>query len=172
MTAAVDFLRPESAPRLGWVLLALGALALVVALAFDSRTESAKVEAERLAQARAERDRDALRPVRVVAPSPGMIRLRQAEADARAPWLATLRAIESVAQDPVYLRSLVIEPTTGAVKLDAEAPSFEDALSFAKALDDESALRPALMSSHEQIVDAQTGKSAVRFTVSGRWNSR
>ena len=172
MTAAVDFQRPESPPRLGWVLLALGTLGLFVALAFDSRVEASRVEAERVAQARAARDREALRPARVAAPSLAMIRLRQAEADARAPWLATLRAVESVAQDPVFLRSLVIEPTAGAVKLEAEAPTFADALSFARALDDESALRPALMSSHEQIVDTLTGKSAVRFTVSGRWNSR
>ena len=172
MTAAVDFLRLESAPRLGWVLLALGVVALAAAMAFDGRVEVARVAADRVAQARAEQERDARRPVRAVPPTPAMIRLRQAELDARAPWLATLRVVESVAQDPVYLRSLVIEPATGTVKLEAEAPSFADALALAKSLDDDGMLRPALMSSHEQIVDAQTGKSAVRFNVSGRWNSR
>ena len=169
---AIDFLRPEAAPRLGWALLALGALALGTAMAFEDRMEAERVAAERQEQARAEHERDARRPVRVAAPTPAMIRLRHAEADARAPWLATLRVVEAVARDPVYLRSLVIEPATGSVKLEAEAPTFAEALAFAEALDDDGLLRPALVSSHEQIVDAQTGKSAVRFHVSARWNRR
>ena len=169
---AVDFLRPEPLPRLGWTLLALGALALGAALAFEDRVEAERIAADRLAQARAEHERDARRPVRIAAPTPAMLRLRQAEADARAPWLATLRVVEAGAQDPVYLRSLVIEPAAGAVKLEAEAPTFAEVLAFAKTLDDDGMLRPALLSSHEQIVDAQTGTSAVRFTVSARWNRR
>ena len=169
---AIDFLRPEAAPRLGWVLLALGALALGSAIVFQNRVQAERVAAERLAQGRAEQERDARRPAPVAATTPAMIRLRQAEADARAPWLATLRVVEAVARDPVYLRSLGIEPATGNVKLEAEAPTFAEALAFAKTLDDDGLLRPALMTSHEQIVDAQTGKSAVRFNVSARWNLR
>lgn len=172
MTAAIDFLRPEAPPRLGWLLLLAGAGALVAALAFDRHYAAAQAEVERMAQARLEQDRQRLRPARLVAPTAAEVRLRQADADSRAPWLATLRAIESTTRDPVYLRSLVIEPASGAIKLDAEAPSFAEALSYAKALDDESSLRPAFLSSHEQVVDPATGKSVVRFNVSGRWNSR
>ena len=169
---AVDFLRPEPPPRLGWTFLALGALALGASLAFEGRVEAERIAAERLAQARAEQERDARRPVRIAAPTPAMLRLRQAEADARAPWLATLQVVEAAARDPVYLRSLVIETAAGTDKLEGEAPTFAEALAFAKKLDDDGILRPALVSSHEQIVDVQTGKSAVRFNVSARWNRR
>ena len=171
-TAAVDFLRPQASPRVGWVLLVAGAGALIAALAFDSHYATVQAEAERAAQARLDQDRQRLRPARLAVPSAGEVRLRQADLDSRAPWLPTLRVIEATTRDPVYLRSLVIEPAAGVVKLEAEAPSFAEALSYAKALDDESSLRPALLSAHEQVVDSATGKSAVRFSVVGRWNSR
>lgn len=171
MTAAVDFLRRPAPPRMGWVLLVLGAAALVAALAFSDHYASAQAEAERNAQAQLELDRQRVRPARPVAPSAAEVRLRQADAESRAPWLRTLRIVEATTRDPVYLRSLVIEPSTGVVKLEAEAPTFAEALAYAKALDEEGSLHPALLSSHEQVVDA-TGKGAVRFSVAGRWNSR
>lgn len=170
-TAAVDFLRSPAPPRLGWVLLMAGVATLVAAFAFDARYAAAQAGAERAAQAQLDLDRQRLRPARPVVPSAGEIHLRQAEAESHAPWLRTLRVVEATTRDPVYLRSLVIEPAAGVIKLEAEAPTFAEALSYAKALDDESSFRPALLSSHEQIVDA-TGKSAVRFSVVGRWNSR
>jgi len=172
MTAAIDFLHPEVPPRLGWVLLGAGAVALVAALAVDRHYEAEQAEASRSAQALLEQERQRQQPIRVVAPTPAELRLRQAEADARSPWLATLRAVETLTGDPVYLRSLAIEPATGTVKLEAEAPSFAEALAYAKALDDDGALHPAFLSSHEQSVDPATGKSTVRFNVAGRWNRR
>ncbi len=171
MTAAVDFLRPPAPPRLGWILLVLGAAALVAALAFGDHYASAQAEAERNAQAQVDLDRQRLRLVRPVAPTAAEVRLRQADAESHAPWLRTLRVVEATTRDPVFLRSLVIEPSTGVVKLEAEAPTFAEALSYVKALDDEGSLHPALLTSHEQVVDA-TGKSAIRFSVAARWNSR
>lgn len=172
MTARVDFLRPEAPPRLGWLLLAVGVGALISAFAFDSAVEAAAVEARRSVQVRLDQEREALRPPRVLPPSPAQVRARQTALDSRAPWLATLRTIEAASQDPVYLRSLVIEPATGAVKLEAEATSFAEALAFAEVLDGEGALRPALISSHEQVVDPATSKEIIRFSLAGRWNSR
>lgn len=170
-TAAVDFLRAPAPPPLGWVLLVVGAAALVAAMAFDAHYAAVQAEAQRAAQAQLDLDRQRLQPVRPVVPSAAEVRLRQADADSRAPWLRTLRVVEATTRDPVYLRSLVIEPAAGVIKLEAEAPTFAEALSYAKALDEETSLHPALLSSHEQFVDA-TGKSAVRFSVAGRWNSR
>ena len=167
----IDFLRPVSPPLAGWLLLAAGVLGLVVALTVDRRYVTA-IEQETATQARLDDAGRQARPTSAAAPSAGELRLRQADADAHRPWLATLRAIETTTQSPVYLRSLVVEPAARAVKLEAEAPSFADALAYAKALDEAELLKPAFLSSHEQTVDATTGKSVVRFQVATRWNAR
>ena len=172
MNSSIDFLRPESAPLAGWVLLALGAVALAGALAIDRRYVSAIAEQEAVAQARLDDASRRSRPVIAAAPTAAELRLRQATAEAHLPWLATLRAIESTTQDPVFLRSFVIEPSAGAIKLEAETSSFTEALDYVKLLDEADLLRPAFLSSHEQLVDPATGKSAVRFQVATRWNAR
>lgn len=171
MSASIDFLRPMAPPLAGWLLLAVGATALVAALTVDRHYIAAIAEHDVATRARLDEEGRRARPARAAAPTAVELRLRQANADAHQPWLATLRAIETTTQDPVYLRSIVVEPAARVVKLEAEAPSFADAVAYAKALDEVELLRPAFLSGHEQIVDP-SGKSVVRFQVATRWNAR
>jgi len=84
--------------------------------------------------------------------------------------MASLRAIESATVDPVYLLGLSFEPSTGAIKLEAEAPSFEHALAFTQVLADGVTLSTASLASHEQLADQTALRPVVRFTVLTRWN--
>jgi len=172
MSRSIDFLHPPSPPLVGWVLLAIGAAALAAALIVDRHYVTAIAEQEAATQTRLDEARRLARPAFAVSPTSAELRLRQASLDAHQPWLATLRSIEATTQAPVFLRSLVIEPAAGVVKLEAEASTFADVLAYVKALDEAELLRPAFLNSHEQIIDATTGKSVVRFQVATRWNAR
>jgi hypothetical protein len=90
--------------------------------------------------------------------------------EAKAPWLRTLRAIETSTQSPVFLHSLAIDPSAGVVKLEAEAPAFADAVAFTEALATEPTLRPAFLTSHETVVAPASSGPVVRFGVAARWN--
>ena len=171
MSASIDFLHRPRAPAVGWLGLLAGALALSAALGYDGRVATA-LDAARARQTRIDLEKAQRQAVRAPEPTPGERRAALAERESRAPWLATLRAIESLAQDPVYLRALAIEPATDVVKVEAEAPSFADALAFVELLDRDPLLRPAALGSHEQVDDPSTGGSVVRFHVAARWNRR
>jgi len=170
MSHAVDFMRAPATPPAGWVLLLVGAIALSASFAIseDLGDVQAKLAAE--AQAREDLARRQRTPVRAAEPSAADRRLQRAALDARTPWLATLRAIETTTESPVFLRSLTIDPAAGVVKLEAEAPAFGDAVAFAEALGKESMLRPALLTSHEVVVDPSSPTPVVRFAVAARWN--
>ena len=170
--ASVDFLHHPPQPRLGWLLLAAGTVALVTALLVDRRATELSASADQVLQAQAELQHRRQETIKVVAPTASDIRLRQAEFESRAPWLALLRTIETTSQDPVYLRSFTLEPAAATIKLEAEAPTFAEALAYAGALDESSLLHPALLTSHDEVPDAATGKNVVHFSVMTRWNSR
>ena len=172
MKAPVDFLREEAPPRRGWALLVLGAVASVAMVSLDWRYQSAWTEFQRRAQARLEQERVRGLPAPARTPTVAEVRLRRAEADSQAPWLATLRAVEALTQEPVYLRSMTIEPAAGTIKLEAEAPSFAEALAYSEALAEVSILQPALLTSHEQVPDVASGKSSIRFHVVAKWQAR
>jgi hypothetical protein len=172
MNWAVDFSHAPSPPGVGWALLGAGILALAASIAVEAHFVAAKDAADRELLAQLDLERLRRQPMKVVPPTAGEIRVREAVAESRGPWLATLRAIETTTQDPVYLRSMTVEPSTAVIKLEAEAPSFADALSYAKALDEEALLHPALLTSHEAVADTTTGKNVVRFNVVTQWNSR
>jgi hypothetical protein len=167
---AINFLRPTGAPRIGWWLLAAGVLSLGAAKWCDQRWTAGRQSAEQAQQQRADALRAAQRPVAPPPPSTSDRRLQQARTELQRPWMAALRAIESAAVDPVYLLALSFEPSTGVIKLEAEAPSFEHALAFTQVLADGNTLGTAALASHEQVADPSTGRPAVRFTVLARWN--
>ncbi|MBX3475891.1 MAG: hypothetical protein KF754_16095 [Planctomycetes bacterium] len=167
----IDFLRPVRAPFAGWCILAVGALPLGVAKWCDERWTTERRMAEEAQLAAVDARRAVQRPVAPPVPSATERRLQQARTELRRPWLASLRSIESAAVDPVYLLALSFEPTTGAIKLEAEAPSFEHALAFTQVLADGVTLPSATLASHEQVADATAVRPTVRFTVLTRWNA-
>ena len=167
---AVNFLRPTGAPRIGWWLLAAGVLSLGGVQWCEQRWTAERQVAEQAQQQKAEALRAAQRPVAPPPPSASNRRLLQARAELQRPWMASLRAIESATVDPVYLLGLSFESSTGAIKLEAEAPSFEHALAFTQVLADGVTLSTASLASHEQLADQTALRPVVRFTVLTRWN--
>lgn len=167
--ATVDFLRPIGAPRVGWWLLALGIAALAVAFGAEQRWTTQRAAAVRAAQDALALQQAAIEPLPARPPTPAQRRWQQVQPELQRPWLPALRAIESATVNPVFLLSMTIEPVTGLVKLDAEAPSFDHALAFVQVLDLSGALRPASLVSHEQSSGGPAGRGAVRFSAMTRW---
>jgi hypothetical protein len=171
---APDFLRPQRQPRTGWILLAVGTLAMVAALYVERRCTLQHVAADH-AQQQAAADLARQAPPRPVEPTALQHRADQVQhvlRNMRDPWLPTLRAIESATVSPVFLLSLDIDPTKGLVKLDAEAPSFDHALAYVQMLEEGGFLRPAQLVSHESAVDGASGRNVVRFSVATQWVPR
>jgi hypothetical protein len=98
-------------------------------------------------------------------------RLQRAEAERNRPWLEALRAIESATRDPVFLLAMNSDVGNRSLRLDAEAPSFEHALSYVQVLPDGTGLASAQLLSHEMVTDAASGRQVVRFSVSAQWSS-
>jgi type II secretory pathway pseudopilin PulG len=173
MNAAQDFLRRPGPPLRGWLLCIAGLLAFGASLWFwqvrDAQRQVREQQAQAQTQAIAQAQLLAARPAE---PGVDERRTRQAMVEVQRPWLPTLQAIEDATRDPVYLLGWAIDPATGRVQLDGEAPSFEQALNYAQALDSEPALAGAQLASHEQVNDVQTGRSVVKFTVVGQWRVR
>ena len=171
-TTAVDFLREPRPSVAGSVLLAIGVVALAGALWFDKQWSSERAAAmqaeEQVIAARTAR----LAPVRPAEPSLAQRRWEQARPELRRPWLPALKAVESATVNPVFLLSMNVEPATGLIKLEAEAPSFDHALAYVQVLDQSGVLRPAVMVSHEQATDPASGRGFVKFTAATQWVSR
>ena len=166
---AVDFLHPPGPPVLGWWLLAIGLLAFAGSLEFAQRSAAERAQAERAGQTAAAARRAAQPAPRPAETTPAERRRRHALAELRRPWLPALRAVESAAVAPVYLLALSLEPSTGLLRLDAEAPDFEQALAHVRDLGASGVLSDAHLISHEQNTDSATGRSVVRYTVNARW---
>lgn len=165
---AVDFLKNQGPPKIGWLLLAVGFGALALALWFEKQWMEERQAAARTHQSELATQRIQIAPLPLAEPTLAQRRWEQAQPELRRPWLATLRAVESAAVNPVFLLSMTIEPVTGVIKLDAEAPSFDYALAFVQVLDVGDALLPGALVSHEQVGDL-AGRSSVRFTTTTRW---
>ena len=168
----IDFQRPTSQPRLGWLILLVGSVCVAAASRLSSRYEAARVQAAGALEEQHDLARQRARPVPAMAPTQADVRTRTALAQSDAPLLGTLRAIERTAQDPVYLRSLNLDPAAHTVKLEAEAPTFADALAYVQTLDAEPLLHPAMLTAHNDVPEQVSGKTHLTFTVMTRWNRR
>lgn len=170
--STIDFLKPRAKSWLGWCVLALGIGAVAAALHVDRQWRRERTEREAALTARAsaaeQQRREALRPMPV---SPDQRRLQHIAPQLRQPWLPVLRVVEGATRPPVYLLALAIDPASGSVRVEGEAPGFDEALAYAKALDEDGPLGPAELRSHEQVSDP-SGRAAVRFTIMTRWSVR
>jgi hypothetical protein len=170
---AIDFAQPrERVPRLGIALLGLGLLCLLGVAVCQQRwameRERALQEAERRAEAL--RMQQQARPT-VVVPTMDEKRLQRVVAERSRPWMAALRAVESATRDPVFLLALNADTANHSLRLEAEASSFEHALSYVQVLPDAQGLASAHLLSHELVTDAASGRQVVRFAVSARWRA-
>lgn len=172
MSQPIDFNR-RVAPRIaGWSLLVAGVIGLcAAALAWGVvRQEAQRIDAE--AQRQAERLRQAAlaaeRPREVTVEE---LRLRLVAPLLRQPWLPTMQAIEAVTAPPVYLLGLSIDPTSGEVRIDGEAPDFAAALAYAEALSQVDRFEQVRLRSHEPSGNLALGAPSVRFSLGARWRA-
>jgi hypothetical protein len=169
--ARIDFLHPRRLPWLGVGLLLLGGAAMATALWVDqtwAKERAVREDAERARLEAVDRARrEALRPAVL---TPDQLRLQRIAPVLRQPWLPTLRLIENATEAPVYLLALSVDPASGVVQLEAEAPDFSSALAYVKSLDEDGLLGPAQLRSHEQGTDPN--RPTVRFKVATRWSGR
>ncbi|MFG6489627.1 hypothetical protein ACG04R_23325 [Roseateles sp. BYS78W] len=170
--ATIDFLHPRHTRWLGWVMLAAGAvlLAAMVRLHHFWTRQQADHHAAVIAQQQAveHAKRDALKPA---PPPPDQRRFQRIAPQLRQPWLPTLRLIEHATEPPVFLLALTVDPVAGSIRIDGEAPTFEQALSYVQTLDEPGFLGPAELRSHEEAVDP-TSHATVRFTLVTRWSAQ
>jgi len=171
---AVNFVHPPRPPRAGWVWLGLGIALLTGAAWLNERWADERTELERAQQAQAEAlHARQLQSAKPIEPSASDRRLRKVQAELDRPWLRALGVVEAATKDPVYLLSVVFAKGSDGIRLDAEAPSFEEALAYAQRLQEgRRVISSASLVSHEQVVDASSGRNLVRFTVMAQWSER
>jgi hypothetical protein len=167
----INFLRPAQHQTWAWPCLIAGSVVMALAWWFSQHWALERAAALQAAQAAAQAQRAARQSAPRAAPTAAQQGLQRAHTELRRPWLSALSAIESAALDPVYLLALNIEPATGAIKIEAEAPSFGHAVAFTQALADNTALAWATLASHETALNPSTQASTVRFTVRSQWGA-
>jgi hypothetical protein len=162
----IDFQHAGRTPGLGWVILAIGAMGLSTALWIDHTwsQERAAQAAALQAQAEARRQRAAQVLQRTPNSAADERRLQFAARQLAQPWLPALRLIENATEPPVFVLGLSMDPAAGSLRLDGEAPSLQQALGYAKALQEKNLLGPAELRSHETSTDP-AGHAVVRFTL-------
>ena len=157
---------------LGWVVLVLGIATATAAWRQHIRWSEtlASLQDDLISRERA-MQKVKLEAQSAAVPSESARRLQRIAPLLRQPWLPTLRAVERVTEPPVYLLSLTIEPESGAVSLEGEAPTFADVLEYAAAIDLGGSGSTAEVRSHEQLLEPN-GRSSIRFRLSGKWDAR
>ena len=170
-TRSIDFLRPVAWQPIGWALFIAGSMCLAFALlkakAWRQEREAVEMLArQEEAQAKTLRDQRAQRLAVKTDP-----RESQARLDLGRPWLGVMGAIEAVTNEPVYLLSMTMERSSGLVKLEAEVPSFDDALAYVDGLAATKRLKAPTLRSHQQGLDTQ-GRPLVRISIEAEWGER
>lgn len=161
------------ASRLGWTLLVCGALAATYALARHHAALAARrayqTQVERIAQQEAARHR--LELAHQPAPSRPYLedkKWQRAAAELSRPWTSSLAAIEETATSPIYLTALRVDPVSGHIQIDAEAPHYEDILAYVLSLQKEVSLTEPQLISHESTQEPD-GRASVKFSVQMQW---
>lgn len=167
----LNFQRSDDTPARGWVLLVAGSVALAGSLAWQAAESADRAKRSAALRQAHEAARQAQAASR--AAKPELTAAQAAWASIlpalRQPWLPALRAIEAATEPPVHLLSLSIDPTSGLVRIDGEAPDFETAVRYAGVLASPEALQPAQLRSHEAATDPNTGRAFVRFSAQSKW---
>ena len=166
----VDLLRPDAPPLLGWVVLALGGLALVTALGLRHHWQGLDSDTRKraLQEMRAQQEVQA-RTTKPSLPAPERIRQQQLGALVARPWLPTLRGIEAAMAPSTYLLRLSIDPATGLVRIEAEATGFDWMLNYLHVLERRPELRAVQLRSHEPMASPNPALQGLRFTVTAQW---
>jgi len=167
----LDFLRSPGQPALGWLLLLLGVAAVAGVLAFNHHRQEIQAREDMKIEARAEaqrREREAALRPHVM--SPEEKRLRHVLPALNQPWLPVMRSIESVTDSPVFLLGLSIDPSSGKLQIEAQAPDFDEAMGYVQRLAEVDLLKSVQIVSHDNVLDPW-GRPSVKFNVTARWSA-
>ena len=162
--ADVDFLRQPGQPIAAWWVLAAGTLCLAASIALSHHWRMERDAASSRERAALNAHQARLQPVAAVQPTPAQRRWNQARPELAKPWLAALSAIESATHAPVYLLSMNIDPATGLIRLEGEAPGFDQAVAYVQALGAEPALSSATLESHSEVSSAGISAAAAALS--------
>ncbi len=187
MTARrIDFSKQPGPPLLGWCCLLLGAALLTSAWGLKQHwSEQAAALQRQLIQTERETQRQqATARARAALPPAEARRWAQWQTQRALPWQEALQAVDAASSDPVYLLALAwqggSDGNAGQLKLEAQAPGWNEALVFVEQLQRSLDLAgtplfgAAQLSSQQQAQDASTNATVQRFvvTVPLRWGGR
>lgn len=173
---SIDFSKQPRLPWQGWALLLLGCTALAITWGLKHHWDE---QAQTLQRQQALADREAAHQLatdraRTAVPPAEARRLAQLAQQLAWPWPQVLQAVDAAVAEPVYLLGMGLQPqadsNTGLLKLEAQAPTWNDALAFVEKLQRTQALMPQVLgipqlSSQQQALDAGTNAPVVRFVV-------
>lgn len=173
----IDFSRKPGPPLLGWLVLFLGAGLLLCAWALRQHwNKDAETLQRQLALAEREIERQRA-TARAQAPVPmaDARRWAQWQTQLSLPWQVAMQILDATVSDPVYLLGLTwqggSDGSPGQLKLEAQAPGWNEALVFVDAFQRSLDAAPtplfgsAQLSSQQQAQDASTGEQVQRFVV-------
>ena len=173
----VDFSKKPGSPLLGWCILLLGVVLLASAWALKRHWSEQAITLQRhLSQTEREAARQlAASRARAALPPAEARRWARWQTQQSLPWQEALQAVDAASGDPVYLLGLTwlggSDGSPGQLKLEAQAPSWNEALMFVGKLQRslDGAASPmfggAQLSSQQQSQDASTSEPVQRFVV-------
>lgn len=176
MTARrIDFSKQPGPPLLGWCCLLLGAALLASAWGLKQHwSEQAAALQRQLTQTERDTQRQQV-AARAALPPAEARRWAQWQTQRALPWQEALQAVDAAAADPVYVLGLTwqggSDGNPGQLKLEAQAPGWNEALVFVDKLQRrlDLAATPqfgaAQLSSQQQAQDASTNETVQRFVV-------
>jgi len=152
------------------VIATLVTAALWAMAASNQRAELADAERQLRAEARArERTSETARSLRATRLTPARARaVNDAIRRLNLPWEAILGALNDAAMPQVALLSLDPDPTSGVVRLTAEARTVDAMLTFHRRVQGQPALAGAALAKHE-LRRGEAGQ--VRFVLEARWSA-
>lgn len=178
MTARrIDFSRKPGLPLLGWCCLLMGAVLLAGAWALKQHwsDQGAKLQRHLTQTARDTERQQAAASARASVPPAQAQRWAQWQTQRDVPWQEALQAVDVATAAPVYLLGLTwqggSQGNPGQLKLEAQAPGWNEALVFVDKLQRtlDLATTPlfgaAQLSSQQQAQDASTNETMQRFVV-------
>ena len=170
----LDFARPQAQSRgVALVVIALSALLLCLVIWQSEKSEGqvALLEAEltALGSSRDTPIRAAPSTVDGVELDERMVKANRVIRQFSTPWDDVFSGIEKASGEHVALLSLESDPATAQVHIGAEARNFRKMLEYLERLRKDGRLSPAILQSHQVMVDDPS--QPMRFTFTASWTS-
>lgn len=169
----VDFTSRHREPLVGWIVLTLGAIAFIGSITWYLDLRAERLAAREAISRRAQAQREAIDAAkRRAAPTPDDKRRANALRQTAEPWQRTLAAIEQATQDPrrpIFLLSWTMDAADRRIQLEGEATSIEAVVEYVDRLNLRPNLAEARIVNHEQVKDAQSATSSVKFSATATW---